>query len=53
MSAHPHLAALAEFTLGAENFYDFSVVDGLNMPMDFFVCDARAGKAPIRCRDPG
>ncbi|RLM97848.1 hypothetical protein C2845_PM06G34840 [Panicum miliaceum] len=49
-------ATLAEFTLGggvsgAADFYDVSVVDGFNLPMDFF-CE-KDGEAPIRCRDPG
>ncbi|KAJ1266579.1 hypothetical protein BS78_08G163000 [Paspalum vaginatum] len=52
-------ATLAEFTLAAsvagEDFYDVSVVDGFNLPMDFACDDGKAGglqAPPIRCSDP-
>ncbi|OEL16255.1 Thaumatin-like protein [Dichanthelium oligosanthes] len=49
-------ATLAEFSIGsvdagAQDFYDVSVVDGFNVPMDF-KC-VTGGGDPIRCRDPG
>ncbi|XP_034588374.1 thaumatin-like protein [Setaria viridis] len=49
-------ATLAEFTIGgvdagAVDFYDVSVVDGFNVPMDLKCLTA--GGDPIRCRDPG
>lgn len=46
-------ATLAEFTLGlggaAADYYDISVVDGFNVPMDL---SCSTGDA-LRCRDPG
>ncbi|KAL6622382.1 hypothetical protein ACP70R_032261 [Stipagrostis hirtigluma subsp. patula] len=50
-------ATLAEFTIGGgvggatEDFYDVSVVDGCNVPMEFRCITG--GEAPIRCRDTG
>ncbi|KAL6638394.1 hypothetical protein ACP70R_023889 [Stipagrostis hirtigluma subsp. patula] len=47
-------ATLAEFTIGggaAEDFYDVSVVDGFNVPMEFRCLTG--GDAAIRCGDPG
>ncbi|KAL6856088.1 hypothetical protein ACP4OV_018890 [Aristida adscensionis] len=47
-------ATLAEFTIDGgdinhrADFYDISVVDGFNVPMDFRCI----GGEPIRCRDP-
>jgi hypothetical protein len=41
-----------EFTIGgAEDFYDISVVDGFNVPMNL-KCFADGGD-PVRCTDPG
>ncbi|GJM95085.1 hypothetical protein PR202_ga11783 [Eleusine coracana subsp. coracana] len=47
-------ATLAEFTIGedasnAMDYFDVSVVDGFNVPMDFVPSTGGA----IRCRDPG
>uniref|UniRef100_A0A453JI31 Thaumatin-like protein n=2 Tax=Aegilops tauschii TaxID=37682 RepID=A0A453JI31_AEGTS len=39
---------LAEFTLGSQDFYDISVIDGYNLPMDFS-CSTGVN---IQCRDP-
>ncbi|KAL6623356.1 hypothetical protein ACP70R_033235 [Stipagrostis hirtigluma subsp. patula] len=50
-------ATLAEFTIGGgvggatEDFYDVSVVDGFNVPMEFRC--VTGGEAPIRCGYPG
>ncbi|XP_062202956.1 thaumatin-like protein [Phragmites australis] len=45
---------LAEFTIGfdtgALDYYDISVVDGFNVPMDF---SCSTGGDLIRCREPG
>jgi hypothetical protein len=42
-------ATLAEFSIGGANdFYDISVIDGYNLPMDF---SCSSGVA-LRCRDP-
>ncbi|CAD6266744.1 unnamed protein product [Miscanthus lutarioriparius] len=48
-------AKLAEFTIGgggsaAADYYDLSVVDGFNLPIDFR-CDGEVHT--IRCRNPG
>lgn len=48
-------ATLAEFTIGGgggapADYYDLSVVDGFNLPMDFR-CDGEVHT--IRCRNPG
>jgi hypothetical protein len=47
-------ATLAEFTVGgggagSPDFYDVSVVDGSNVPLDFA---SSTGGAALRCRDP-
>ncbi|GJM95120.1 hypothetical protein PR202_ga11825 [Eleusine coracana subsp. coracana] len=48
-------ATLAEFTVGKDandlDYYDVSVVDGFNLPMDFSSTGSAEG--PIMCRDPG
>jgi hypothetical protein len=45
-------ATLVEFTIGgAEDFYDISVVDGFNVPMNL-KCFTDGGD-PVRCMDPG
>ncbi|XP_020159035.1 thaumatin-like pathogenesis-related protein 3 [Aegilops tauschii subsp. strangulata] len=42
-------ATLAEFSLGSQDYYDISVIDGYNVPMDF---SCSTGVA-LRCRDAG
>ncbi|TVU48888.1 hypothetical protein EJB05_00170, partial [Eragrostis curvula] len=47
-------ATLAEFTVAKDadgfDYYDVSVVDGFNVPMDF--SSSTDAEGPIRCRDP-
>ncbi|KAI4992444.1 hypothetical protein ZWY2020_051861 [Hordeum vulgare] len=40
---------LAEFSLGSQDYYDISVIDGYNVPMDFSCSTG----VPLRCRDAG